>query len=198
MGGEDRGRAMAASLARTARSLGVEPEGLDLLSRAHALAMGPRVAALDDDHHPLYLHPGRTVLVLLRDAGVTEPRLLAAAALVESEDADLRVDLSAIAVPQAASSLGDPVCDLVRSVPSADSGSLAEDLVTADRDVRLLAVAERLDHLRHAHLRGDAKWHAAIHAQAVAVYQPIAERTDPRLAGRYRHWRRAFERRLGR
>lgn len=198
MGGEDRGRAMAASLARTARSLGVDAEGVDLLSRAHAVAMAPRVAALDDDHHPLYLHPGRTVLVLLRDAGVTEPRLLAAAALVESEDTDLRVDPSAVTGSEAASSLGDRVWDLVRAVPSADSETLAEDLVTAALDVRLLAVAERLDHLRHAHLRGDAEWRTAIHAQAVAVYQPIAERTDPRLAGRYRHWRRAFERRLAR
>lgn len=191
MGGEDRGAAMAASLARAARSAGIGAEGVQRISIAHALAMAPRVATLDDDHHPVYLHPGRTVLVLLRDVDVTDPVLLAAAALVESEDAELQADLDA-----AASEMGSSVMELVRSVPASGSEALAETLVTAEADVRTLAIAERLDHLRHAHLRGDSEWRERVHAEAVAVYLPIAERTDERLAGRYRHWRRAFERRF--
>jgi len=189
--GEDRGAAMAASIVRTSRSLGLGAEAVDLMSRAHALAMVPRVASLADDHHPLYLHPGRTVLVLLRDAGVTAPEVLAAAALVESEDAEYRVDIDTVELE-----IGRTVVDLVTAVPLAGSEMLAETLVTADRTVRLVAAAERLDHLRHAHLRDDLAWRRRVHAEAVAVYQPIAERTDERLAGRYRHWRRNFERRL--
>ena len=90
---EDRGSAMAASVLRTARTFGMPREDLPLLSRAHALAMEPRVAALADDHHPLYLHPGRTVLVLLRDAEVRDVVLLATAAVTESEDARFRIAL---------------------------------------------------------------------------------------------------------
>jgi len=182
---------MAASIVRTSRSHGLADEGIDLVSRAHALAMVPRVASLEDDHHPLYLHPGRTVLVLLRDAGVTDAGVLAAAALVESEDAEFRVEAGMVE-----SEMGRTVLELVTAVPPADSDALAETLVAADPAVRLVAVAERLDHLRHAHLREDQAWRSRVHAQAVAVYQPIAERTDERLAGRYRHWRRSFERRF--
>ena len=191
MTGQDRGAAMAATIVRTSRSHGLCAEDVDLVSRAHALAMVPRVASLEDDHHPLYLHPGRTVLVLLRDAGTVDPAILAAAALVESEDAEFRVGVDAVE-----SEMGRTVLELVTAVPQAGSEALAEDLVTAARGVRLIAVAERLDHLRHAHLREDQEWRGRVHAEAVAVYQPIAERTDERLAGRYRHWRRTFERRF--
>jgi (p)ppGpp synthase/HD superfamily hydrolase len=182
---------MAASIVRTARGYGVDPQGLSVVSGAHALAMGPRVAALPDDDHPLYLHPGRTVLVLLLDAGVSDAGVLAAAALSESEDADLRVAGSTVAVE-----LPEDVAALVAAVPWADAPDLAETLVSAPESVRLIALAERLDHLRHAHLRDDAGWRARVHAQAVSVYAPVAERTHPRLAGRYRHWCRMFARRF--
>jgi len=183
---------MAASLTRTARSHGVDEEGIHLLARVHALAMAPRLAALDDDHHPLFLHPGRTVLVMMADCGIRDAAVLAAGALAESEDDELRVDEGArVGLP-------DSVCRLVRGVPRAGRQDLAEALVTASHTVRIVALAERLDHLRHAHLRGDRAWRERVWAEAVAVYQPIAERSDPVLAGRYRHWRRVFERRLRR
>jgi (p)ppGpp synthase/HD superfamily hydrolase len=185
---------MAASVTRTARSFGVSPEGIAVLSRAHALAMKPRMAALDDDHHPLYLHPGRTVLVLLRDTSCQDGYLLAAAALTETEDEALRIPEGAVRAE-----VGDAVADLVRAVPSPHSESFAEDLVLADEAVRLVALAERLDHLRHGHLRdADHAWRSAVHAQAESIYLPVAERTHPLLAQRYRHWCRTFARRLER
>lgn len=187
----DRGAAMAASLVRTARSHGVSAEDVDVLSRAHALAMVPRVASLPDDDHPLYLHPGRTVLVLLRDGGVGDPAVLAAAALTESEDAALRVDLSSIG-----GEVDNGILSLVEAVPPSGADDLAETLLGADEEVRLVAVAERLDHLRHAHLREDPAWRLRVHREAVAVYGPIAERTHDRLAGRYRYWIRMFARRF--
>jgi (p)ppGpp synthase/HD superfamily hydrolase len=190
--GEDRAAAMAASVRRTARSFGVDPEGVALLSLAHALAMEPRMAALDDDHHPLYLHPGRTVLVLLRDAYCVDGTVLAAAALTESEDGEFRIGDAAVLT-----SVGRSVADILRVVPDPRSESLAEELLMADGSVRLVALAERLDHLRHAHLRdADAEWRRTVHAQAESVYLPMAERTHARLAQRYRHWCRTFARRL--
>lgn len=208
----DRGSAMAASIVRTCRSHGVDPAVVDVLSQAHALAMAPRVKRLADEDHPLFLHPGRTVLVLLRDAGVTDGVVLAAAALAESEDEELRVDVGTLTggdgradAEGGASALPPDVVELARAVPPAGSEGLAEALVVADEAVRLIALAERLDHLRHAHLRGSeqwpgwgggADWRARVHGEAVAVYAPVAERTNEGLAGRYRYWCRMFERRF--
>lgn len=184
---------MAASVARTARSFGVPVASLPLIDRAHALAMAPRMAALADDHHPLYLHPGRTMLILLRDAQVTDPVVLAAAATTESEDEAFR-----ISAEEVRAALGGEVAELVGRVPMPDSERLAEDLVTGDEKLRLVALAERLDHVRHAHLRDtDDAWRRAAHAQARDVYLPIAQRTHPRLAQRYLHWCRAYARKLG-
>jgi hypothetical protein len=184
---------MAASLVRTARSFGLDHDGISRVSEANALAMEPRVAALDDEHHPLFLHPGRTVLVLLRDAGVVDPATLAAAAVTESEDAAFRISMATVR-----RRLGVEVGALAEAVPLPGDDALAEALVTAPEEVRLVALAERLDHLRHGHLRGaGAAWMEKVHIQAESVYLPVAARTHPRLAQRYRHWCRTFARRLG-
>ncbi len=184
---------MASSVLRVARFFGVTPTDLPLLGRAHALAMSPRIAVLDDDRHPLYLHPGRTMLILLRDVGVTDPVVLAAAAVTESEDPAFQVARSDVRAV-----LGDEVADLAGRIPMPDSERLMEDLITGDDRLRLVALAERLDHVRHAHMRDDVDdvWRRATHAQARDVYMPIAERTHPRLAQRYRSWCRAFARKL--
>ncbi len=174
---------MAASVARTARSHGVEAEGISLLSRAHAVAMEPRVSALEDPRHPVLLHPGHTVLVLLHDASLTDATLLAAAALTESEDAAFRIPLDRVREIG-----GDAVAQVVDAVPHSGSEALVEALVTAPVGVRLVALAERLDHLRHAHLRDDPAWGWTAHQEATRVYLPLAERTHERLADRYRYW----------
>jgi hypothetical protein len=88
---------MAASIVRVIREHGLAPEGIDLVSRAHALAMQSRIELLDDDHHPSYLHPGRSVLVLLRDVGQLPAEILATAAVHDTEDKDLRVRWDACA-----------------------------------------------------------------------------------------------------
>jgi (p)ppGpp synthase/HD superfamily hydrolase len=178
-----------------AASRGLSRDAVGLLVRAYALAMAPRIDALDDDHHPAYLHPGRTALVLLRDVGEVPVDALCAAVLHESEDVDLRVDVGAVAVREA---VGEGVADVVASMPLPGDARLMERLVTLEPATLLAALAERLDQLRHAHLRGDWAWRRAIHDEAGAVWAPLAERTHPRLADRYRHWHRAFERRLAR
>jgi (p)ppGpp synthase/HD superfamily hydrolase len=184
---------MAASVSRTAVGRGLVPDEVDLLGRAHALAMETRVQALDDDHHPAYLHPGRTVLVLFRDVGVVPLVALCAAAVHETEDDHLRVGRDAVR-----SALGDAVADLLDSLPLPGDERLLERLVGLEQGPLLAALAERLDQLRHAHLRPDHEWWRAIHEEAGAVWVPVAERTHPRLADRYRHWHRTFGRRLER
>ncbi len=187
----DRALAMAARVDRELDEAGGSGEARRLLDRALSLAMKPRHGL--DDHHPDYLHPARSALILLRDAGVREGRVLSAAAVAESERPELR------AAPEAISAaLGPEVAALAAAVPVPGSEGLAEVLVTADEATRLVALAERLDHLRHAHLRDDrdAAWRGRVHAEAEAVYGPVAERTHPGLARRYRAWLKGFRKRL--
>jgi hypothetical protein len=180
---------MAASVARAAQALGLTEEGVDLLGRAHALAMGPRLVVLEDDHHPAYLHPGRVILLLLRDVGPLPAETLAAAAVHETVDEELRV-----AHERVRGEVGDRVAELVGSLPISGDEQLVERLVTLDEHARLAALAERLDQLRHAHLRPDLEWRAAWE-EVAAVWLPVAERTHPRLADRFRNWHRAYGRR---
>lgn len=170
----------------------MDAAGRSLLNRAHALGMEPRMALIEDDRHPMLLHPGHTVLVLVHDLGAMDATLLAAAALTESEDTVFRV-----APARVREVVGDPVADLVSAVPYAGTERLAEVLVTSPLDVRLVALAERLDHLRHAHLRQDPSWGRRAYREATRVYLPVAERTDERLAARYRYWCRTFAGRFG-
>jgi len=184
---------MAASVAKAATGAGLGAHDVELLGRAHALAMVPRIAALDDDHHPAYLHPGRGALILLRDVGPVPVETLCAAAVHETEDAWLRVDLSDVRA-----ALGDPIADMVASLPMPGDEALLERLVTLDEEALLAALAERLDQVRHAHVRKDhdLEWRRRIHEEAGSVWGPVAERTHPRLADRFRHWHKAFGRRL--
>jgi hypothetical protein len=187
----DRREAMAASLERAARTLGLSDADVEVVGRAYALGMKRRVGALDE-HDPDYLHPGRTVLVLLQDVGPLPGVVLAAAAAHESGGARFRAGIDEVR-----QELGDAVADLVTSLPLPDDEALAERLVTLDEPARLAALAERLDHLRHAHLRHDPAWWRALDAEVRAAWAPVAERTHPRLADRYRAWQRAMGRRLG-
>ncbi len=179
-----RGEAMGVRVVRTAQELGVGSSDLDRLDRVHRAAMQVRNAVLDDDHDPAYLHPGRSALILLQDVEETDPTVLAAAMVVDSQrpawaPGDAQVD--------------DPaVCALRDQVPPSGSEELAERLVTADTMVRRVALAERLDHLRHAHLWPDMDARRRAHEEAVAVYTPIADRTDPVLSRRLHWWCRMF------
>ncbi len=141
-----------------------------LLSAAHALAMEPRSRPGDDDHHPLFLHPGRTVLILLRDAARHRLRGDGRCCGHRAEDAPFRLDSGVVR-----EHLGDDVADLVEAVPlpGLEEAGLAEALVTSDEAVRLVALAERLDHARHGHLRdADDAWRRRVHAQATGGLPP--------------------------
>jgi hypothetical protein len=196
-GGETPGArvaSMVASVGSALRSTGVAGPDATVVLRAVGLAIDPRVTSLDDDHHPAYLHPGRSVLILLRDVGRVAGLALATAAVLESEDEGLRLPDARVR-----SALGEGVAAAVRDVPHPGDEALVERLLRLPNDVALAALAERLDHLRHLHLRPDLeRLRGTRHEEVVRAWHPFAERVDARLATRYGHWVRTFGRRLNR
>ena len=189
-GGAERAAQMAARVTRTAAEAGVTSQRLPMLELALDLAMNRRLETIPDEHDPLLLHPGRSALILLMDAGETRVDVLAAACLVESEMEEMRSPPARVR-----EELGAVVATRVEAVPAADAEDLAERLVVAEEEERLIALAERLDHLRHAHLWMDGARRRHVHARAREVYLPIAERTHPTIARRYQWWCEMFSRR---
>ena len=177
-------------MTRTLENLGLGASEMELVRVAHRLAMAPRLQVLDDGHDPALLHPGRTVLILTLDVAFRDAAGLAAAALVESEQPELRVTSAVVQ-----KSLGHELAAWVAAVPLPGDG-LTEALVTAPHAVRLVALAERLDQCRHAKFWADRDARLRAHEEAQAVYGPVAERTDAALARRFAHWSRAVARRL--
>jgi len=187
-----RGHAMEVRVGRTLERAGFTASGVTLVRAAYRLAMGSRQERLPNPRHPDFLHPGRTVLILVLDSGFIDVIGLAAAALVDSERAELRVDPNRIS-----QAIGDEVAEWVRSVPLPGNG-LAEALLCARVPVQVVALAERLDQCRHAKFWSDHAARVRVHEEVQAIYGPVAERTDAALARRFAHWSRAFSRTLER
>jgi hypothetical protein len=146
-----------------------------------------RDRAIEHDHDPRYLHPARTVLILLADAQCRDADTLAAAAFAESIASDPRADPACLS-PDARTLLADV------PLPDDDDDALVERLVTAPPAAALIAVAERLDHARHLHLMKDVPV-AQFYAGIVAAYLPVAQRISLPLARRLERWATAFARR---
>lgn len=183
-----RAEAMLARLLDTARKAGIDDDGAAGIERAYRAAMAPRAARLEDDHAPAFLHPGRTALILMDDLGVADPDVVAAGALAETIFPELAADVAGI---------DRDVAAILRElpVPARDGERLLERLVSAPDAVRLVALAERLDHARHLHLEPDLDW-PAFHHETCAIYAPVAERIHPTLARRFAWWCRTFDRRF--
>ena len=178
---------MANRVDQTAAGAGVDRLGRDLIGKALEAAMSPRLAAIDDDHDPDYLHPGRTAVILLDDVRFADPVALAAACLLDTRRDDLEPS-----DPQVTEHVSPAVTTFRSAVPRSGSVTLLEDLLASEPDVALVALAERLDQIRHAHLWGDPSEARAAHQEASEVYLKMAERTHARLAARYTSWCRAF------
>jgi hypothetical protein len=132
------------------------------------------------------LHPARSALILLQDAEVRDAVLLTAAALSESEYAEMRPrpeDIRRL--------FGAGVADLCALLPAADDEELTEKLVTLPNDVALIAMAERLDHARHLKFRDPSCWVRG-YEQVEAVYLPVCSRISEPLARRFERWARGF------
>lgn len=189
----DRADAMLQRLLRTAGAYGVPDTGL--LSEAFERAMAPRIHALDDDHDPRFLHPGRTALILMDDAGFTEPHGLAAAILAETESPELGYAPE----PEAddAPSLSAALAEARSLPPMEEADELAERLLTAPESVALVALAEYLDQLRHLRLWADPERVRARSDVTAGVLVPIADRVHPVLSRRFRWWVRRVISRSG-
>ena len=166
------------------------PEERALLDACVTAALSRREALLDDEEDPRFLHPARSVLILLDDAEVADAAVLGAAALVETGEHELALPGSVLAtLPPAAAALTAAV-----PRPNGEPAVLLEALVTASREQRLIACAERLDVVRHAHLLPafePARWLDEV----LEVYLPVARRTSQRLALRFERWAVAWQRR---
>lgn len=164
--------------------------GSAAVAAALGAALAYRCELIADDHDPRMLHPARTVRILLSDGGCADVATLSAAAFTDSVDRELVGD---------ARVLGDTGALIVQSVPFPDPSdpddALLERLVSAERDVALISLVERLDHARHLHLRDDIAWRP-FHAGIVRDYIPAARWLAPSLARRFERWADAFERRL--
>lgn len=186
--GGERAADMARRLFRELGSLDLTDAGRERILHAYGEAVELRLEQVSGDD-PALLHPGRTVIVLLTDVGPLSVEVFCAAAVAESEDPDLRVGPGRIE-----EELGEAVARLVRAVPPSGDSRLAERLVLAGEDAQLVALAERLDQLRHAHLWDDAPRLREAHAEAREVYLPVASRVHPVLHRRYRWWCEKFDR----
>lgn len=181
-----RAEAMARRLDRTARRLGMTSETRDLLRQAFRAAMEPRVARLRD-HHPDYLHPARTALILMDDCRVSDGDTLVAALLAETRASSLTVTARMVeSLTPAAARILAAIPDPVR-----EGDRLLESLLALDVDAGMVAAAERLDHARHLHLRPRDEW-AEYHATTCAAYAPVAPRAHPRLGERLDWWCSTF------
>ncbi len=193
---------MGERIASAARKQGVTDADVAKLLRAYAVAMGPREAgprALPDPQAPAFLHPGRTLLILLDDVGETDPRVLAVAALTESRDILLGVTpKDALIALQAFGGAASEAFEWWRTLPSPDwfgaqevdetTAGFVERLVGIAEPLQRVVLAEALDHLRHAHLwQSSEERGRAVHLAETAL-SPLASRTDPTLARRYRWW----------
>jgi (p)ppGpp synthase/HD superfamily hydrolase len=184
----DRTREMARRVADTATQRGFSSADRDVIARAFSMAMEVRAEKLGDDHHPGFLHPGRTALILFDDADARTVSIVAAGCVLDSVHAELRVR------PEL---LPDDVRELVEEIPVPDESGeqLLEMLLAAGQSAQVIALAERLDYARHLHLTPASEWRG-FHGTAKEIYLPVAARAHPVLERRLRWWCDMFERRF--
>lgn len=181
---------MARRLEAAARKAGVDAEALPGLTAALLASLEKRALRLDEQHAD-YLHPARTALVLMHDTGLVHPDALTASLLIDSEAPALGFDAQ-----DAAAVAGPAAAHIVDEVPIPERAgdALVEALVTASEPALLVALAERLDHARHLHLRATEHW-PGFHDQVRRIYEPAAVRAHPTLARRFAWWSDMFGRR---
>lgn len=176
---------MGDRVARTFRTLGLEGEGVRAVLLNHERAMEQRRARLEDDHHPAFLHPGRSLIVALDDAGVRDPKLLALLPLMDSVNPELAPD--PLEWAEALDRLGTP--------PLAPGASL-EALVQLDPESMSVVLSEALDHLRHLHLLDGVERRRRLAERAESLVLPLAGRLGGALDRRLRWWWRRVGRGL--
>jgi hypothetical protein len=172
----DRAREMVARLGREWHDAGFSTEDRAGLVERATEVMAIRASRFGDDHHPVFLHPLRTVLLLL-EIGETDSRAHTSALLIDSESGGPASRLVLDPFPEAAS-----------EVFEAGEDERLERLLLADAWVRRTWLVERLDHVRHLHLwAGPARTRDAIE-RAELEEAPLATREGGRLQRAWADW----------
>ncbi|MGD8277546.1 MAG: hypothetical protein PVH00_05945 [Gemmatimonadota bacterium] len=182
---------MARRLERAARAARLDADAARI-GRLFRAVLDRRATGFDDPHHPDYLHPARTALILLEDVRRHDPDLTLAATAIDTERPDL--DLPLDEVEREAGARAAAIVDAIRGGPPPDAERL-EWLVQLENDALLVALAERLDHARHLHLAPADRW-PGFHRRFAEADLLAASRSDERLAWRMQRWHDSFARRF--
>ena len=216
----ERARKMVGRVQRHLRRKGVEAGVAGEILAVVDGSLELRSGLVDDDHDHRLLHPARTVLVLMDDAGVLDPSLLREGAALESRfpafalPASRRRELGLAEGPllhlptpdwNPGAGVGEESAEESRDggveeshgggAPAEVDGDadLLAELVSLDLPLLTVALAEALDQVRHLHVEPGRP---ALRRGAVLVrdvYRPLAHRVDPGgvgLARRYDWWLR--------
>jgi hypothetical protein len=180
---------MAEKLLVYARRAGVDD--VALIEDAYWAAMQPRLDYFSDVFHHDMLHPARTALILIEQAGCRSAVQIAAGEFTETLFEAARISENVVR------SVNEIVWQTVQAVPNPldDGDGLVEKLVTASPEVVRVAVAERLDHARHLHMRDRSTWRPFFE-QVLTVYLPVAQRVDEQLYARFERWANSFRQKL--
>jgi len=141
-----------------------------------------------DEDHPDWLHPGRTLLVLLDDGGVRDPELLKLGAGLDQREpvwipAATRRALDAAEFPILPEGFGG-------EVHPEDESLWLEAALLLDSDLLTLMVAEGLDLVRHLHLLPPSPIRSRAVHRGVNLLAPLAYRVGGTLERRFRWWSR--------
>jgi hypothetical protein len=191
---------MQGRLERVLGSAGLAPEDVEGVTTSFQMAIHLRSAYVGGEADHRFLHPARSLLVLLEDGGERGPDLLAAAPLVESVEPQL-VGVEVQEAPH-------PIRTLLRGLPILPGGlggTAGEDveagwleaLVLVEPGMQRLILSEALDQLRHLHLRPDGPFRDRILRRAERVLVPLAQRAGGGLDQRFRWWWSRVGRHLG-
>jgi hypothetical protein len=198
------GRRVARALARA----GVQADPIARVGVALELAMARRIERIQDDHDPRFLHPARTILVLVEDVGLLAPGPLVVAPLLDSVDPGLSASDEAVL-----GALGPETEEARRGLPRLPGGLLGpasgdeEDAwfraMSALEPVWLATMlAEALDHARHLHLLPSSEGRGLGAARVGRFMIPLASRCGAGMEGadvlerRFGWWWRRVGRRL--
>lgn len=182
---------MAERVASAARRIGFDDETALRASRLFDRVIEHRRSAIADEGDPEFLHPGRTAIILIEDLHALDYTCVAAGIALDSLHPERTPDAETLITWGEADA-----ARLLDEIPlGADDETLTEALVTATAAARTVALAERLDHARHLHLRDAQHW-TGFHHGIERLYLPVAARTNATLERRYQWWTRMFARRF--
>lgn len=182
-----RARAMAGRIAAAAKRVGFHDDTALRMGTLFDRVIEHRLASVSDERDPEFLHPGRTAIILMEDVRVLDYACVAAGIALDSLFPGRSPDKATLI------SWGeDEAARLLDEIGvGADDEVLTEALVTSSDAARTAALAERLDHARHLHLRDPRGW-SAFHEAVVRLYLPLAARTNATLERRYQWWAGMF------